>query len=250
MLTHPHLSQFVLPEFIPYIKSAIKLCNDNNTADVLEIKSFVDDTITANNPVEAAYAYQKDSPYTIKIEARDMRRDRGVVGIRAECFAKINHFDPAIVAAAETVLHCYDKYGKRIQDLSLVIETEIIDQLINDFENDTTVSAAITTLGLKPWVAELKAANKDFKEIYIERIKKYADKPSLPAHQLKPAAVVAFNELFKQIDSRNNIDKTGKYKMLIAQLNALTEQYNTAAKRRRKGGNGGEKNNDTDTPKA
>jgi Family of unknown function (DUF6261) len=248
MIKEPHFSKFVLPEFIPFVKGFAQLCKDNNAGNALAIDSFVTDTTTALNPVESAYAYQKDSPETIELDALDLRRDRAFMGIKTQALAMTYHFNAANASAGETILNCIKKYGKDVQLLALMIETETLDKLISDFENDILVKAAITTLQLTAWVAELKTANAAFNTKYLDRTKRYANQPSLPATKLKPAAVKAFEKLVKQIDSRNNIDTTGKYNTLISQLNALTEQYNTAATRRLSGG-GSSKTSKVDAPK-
>ena len=232
MLTQPHFAKFVLPEFIPYVKGFAQLCKDNNVGDDLAINSFIKDTSNAIAPVESAYAYQKDSPETMELEALDLRRDKAFMGIKTEALAKTYHFNSVFVKAAETVLNCIKKYGKSVQLLPLMIETETLDKLIDDFENDSLLKDAITALGLTDWVAELKAANTEFNTKYLDRTKRYANQPALSAFKLKPTAVAAFEALVKQIDSRNTIDTTGKYDTLISQLNALTDQANASANRR------------------
>lgn len=172
---------------------------------VKSIKPFVDGLGTTLQPIEVAYAYQKDSPQTKEIVASDLRRGRAFTGIKTEALAKTYHFDPIVVAAANTVLNCYKKYGKRVIDLDYNKESETLDQLINDFETDTVIKAAIATLGLTAWVAELKDANTKFKQKYIERTAQYATQPTEPAHKLRPAAVAAFDKLFAQINSRATI---------------------------------------------
>lgn len=236
LLVQPHFSKFSLLEFIPYGKSIQQICN-NNDPTTLQIKVYVDLFGTSLQPVAAAFAYQKDSPQTLQIVAEDLRRDRAYMGIKTEAVAKTYHFDDAVVAAANTILSCYKKYGDNVQLLEYNKESETIDQLIDDFEKDAIIKAAITLLDLGAWVAELKDANNKFKQLYLERTAQYATLPTEPAHKLRPAAKAAFDKLFAQINSRATIDETGKYNKLIAEANALTEQYNNNANR----GGGGSK---------
>lgn len=225
MLAKPLLRQFPLVFFIPYIKNVLSICNSNDATE-LSINTFVANLLATINPVESAFAYQKDSPITIALEALDLRRDRAFLGIKAEALAKTYHFDPVTVALGSTILHCFDKYGKDVQALAYQAETQVLDKLIVDFETDTNVTDAITKLGLITWVAELKVSNTSFNEKFLERNALYATKPSEPAFKLKPNAIIAYETLATQINSRNNIDNTGKYKTLIDQLNTLTKQYN------------------------
>lgn len=233
----PHIKSYSLLELLPFGKAYITVCTNNNPNNALSIKQFIDGFEKPLLDVGAAYAYQKDSPQTKDLIAEDIRRGRAFMGIKTEALAKTYYFDATIAKAADIVLACIKKYGKRVSDLDYNKETEVIDKLVDDFENDSTVKAAIATLGLTAWVAELKEANKLFKQKYLERTQQYASQPSKPAHELRPLAIAAFETLELQIRSRAVIDDKGKYDVLIAQLNALTQQYD--ANHNRGGSSGG-----------
>lgn len=231
MFTKTPLKRFYINEFITYLKSIAQICIDAGAA-TLNIDAVNNAVLAAAQQVEAAYAYQKDSPITLELETLDIRRDDALMGIKgvAEGFAK--HFDAAHKAAANAILTCFNKYGTGIIDLNYNAESEVVDKIVHDFETDATLIAALNLLGCTTWVAELKSANTGFKTKFLERNTQYASQPQQSSTQLKPLAIAAYNNLIKNIDSRNTLDTTGKYTQLIQKINSLTEQYNETVARR------------------
>jgi hypothetical protein len=231
MFTKAIIKRYYLSELISYLKAIVQLCTDAG-ASALQIDVVTTALQNATKPVEAAYAYQKDSPVTIELETHDMERDNDVLGIKSVVDGYAKHFDPAIVAAANVIIACFNKYGNNIARLTYNAESEVVDKLIADFETDPKVVAALATLGITSWVAHLKASNNSFKAKYLERTTQYASQPQQSALALKPAAIAAYEKLIKHIDSRNTLDDTGKYTGLIQKIDALTDQYNTTVQRR------------------
>jgi hypothetical protein len=234
MLVQPHFSKFTLPELINYFKGYYSFSNDNNKANGLSLAAFIALANKGLLPMEAAYAYQKDSPETQELIASDTLRDEDLVGILLYAESFTHHFNPVFRAAAHTIINCFNNYGKRIHKLAYAIETEIVSKLVNDLENDTVISAAVTTLNLGDWVTHLKNTNSRFSDKYIARTQAYATKPAQPATALKPAAILAFTALEQQINSNSNpeIDTEGKFVKLVNELNAHTNLYNTNAAKR------------------
>lgn len=236
-MTTPKFKRYHLAEFIAYNKALVQIIVDAN-AVTLKLDAANAALQTANQQVEAAFAYQKDSPITQQLETLDMERDACVVGISIVADGFSRHFDTATQAAANTLLTCYNKYGNKIADLNYNAETEVVDKLVADFETDTTIAAALTKLGLATWAAHLKTANANFKAKYIERTTQFANQPAQSALQLKPLAIEAYKKLITRIESFNNLDDTKLlYKTVIDNINQLTLQYNTTAARRSGGGN-------------
>jgi hypothetical protein len=242
LLENNLIRSYSLLELLPFGKSVITICNNRNTANVLQLDEAINGFKTPLADVETAFAYQKDSPQTKELVAIDIRRDRAFNGIKANAHSFSYSNIAANAAASEVIASCIKKYGKKIIDLEYNKESETLDQLIIDFENDTAVVAALATLGLVAWVAELKAANELFKQKYIDRTQQYANQPAQPAYLLRPLAIAGYNNLVLQINSRSVVDGTGKYDVLIGELNALSDQYDANYNR------GNSTNNNPPTP--
>jgi hypothetical protein len=231
----PKLRSYHLSELITYNKAVINLITNAN-AVTLKLEAASNALQTVNNKVDAAYAYQKDSPITLELEQIDAQRDAAVVGINLVANGNSRHFDASNANAANAILSCYNKYGSSIANLNYNAETGVIDSLLNDLETDATLVAATTLLNLSTWVAHLKTTNNNFKEKYAARTAQFASQPAETAFALRPQAIEAYKKLIKRIESLNNLDEAGTYTTLINNINTLTQQYNTTAERRSSGG--------------
>ncbi|MDI9363499.1 MAG: DUF6261 family protein [Flavobacterium sp.] len=225
MITKANTSRYLLGNLINFIKNIIAIVSGNAIV-AQEVKTFTDPLQAKHLQIDAAYAYQKDSPESKVIEASDVRRDAAFMGIKTVANGFLLHFDEAKQLAAKAILACIAKYGKNVQAQSDTTESTILDKLVADFETNPILIAALATLGITSWVAELKAANVEFNTNFLERNKKYTLKPKESASELKPQVIKAYEALMVQISSRNNIDTTGKYTPMVNELNALIAQYN------------------------
>ncbi|MFC4231052.1 DUF6261 family protein [Parasediminibacterium paludis] len=235
MITKATTSRYLLGDFINFIKNILVIITGNAIV-ASEIKTFTEALQAKHLQIDAAYAYQKDSPESKEIETQDVRRDVAFMGIKTVANGFAMHFDEAKRQAAKAILACIAKYGKDIQVQSDTTETTILDKMVTDFETDPILVAACETLGITSWVGELKAANQKFNAKFLERNKKYALKPKESASELKPQVTKVYEALMVQIDSRNNIDTTGKYTPLVNEINALIAQHNNKVTARESSG--------------
>jgi Family of unknown function (DUF6261) len=231
MFTKAKIKLYHIGELVAFFKALSQICTDAGAA-ALNIDVASATNLAAAKQVEAAFAYQKDSPLTIEIENLDIARDHCVVGIKLVADGFSHHFDVTLKAAANTILTCYNKYGSGIDRLNYNAETEVVDKLVNDFKTDATVVNALAKLNCTTWVDELKTQNDSFKTKYLARNAQFANHPSQSAGELKPLAVTAYEALLKRIDSLHTLDTTGKYTTLINNMNTLIGQYNTTVAHR------------------
>lgn len=177
----------------------------------------------------------------------DDRRDKDLVGIKASAKAALNHRNPAKVAAAELIINTMNSFDHNIPKLSLAVQTETVVKLVDKFENDPAVKAAMDLLGLTEWVAPLKATNQEVSDKYIGRAREAGDKPDTNFLEQRPAAEAICLLLFKMIDAKNTLDDEHKLDPLVAQLNEIISKANqTVAQRKGRGGKGVE--TDTSNP--
>jgi hypothetical protein len=235
MITKATTARYLLGDLINFIKNIIAIVT-GNTIVAQEVTTFMDALQAKHVQIDAAYAYQKDSPESKEIEAQDVRRDVAFMGIKTVATGFLSHFEESKRLAAKAILDCIAKYGKDIQVQSDTTETTILDKMVTEFETDPILIAAFATLGITSWIAELKSANQTFNAKFLERNKKYTLKPKESASELKPQVVKAYEALLVQISSRNNIDTTGKYTPLINELNALVAQFNNKVTARESSG--------------
>lgn len=176
--------------------------------------------------LDAYFMLERGSILTDDLVALDARRDDALVGIRTVALGYARHFTPATKAASERILACIDKYGSTIQNQNMLAETETLRNLIADFETDAPVTAALTTLNLMPWVAELKAANSEFNQVYLQRTQEAGEKPGDSMATKRKPAVDAYRKLIKTLDAKNTLDPTPALTSLMKNLNELIDKYN------------------------
>jgi hypothetical protein len=242
MITKSYITRYLLSDLINFIKNILTICTGSTIAKQ-EVKNFMDVLQEKYGQIDAAYAYQKESPESQEIEAEEAKRDTAWIGIKTVVKGYTLHFDDTIKKAANLILACMEKYGKDVQRQSDTTETTIIEKFVAELENDTALAAAIATLNLGSWVAELKNANIAFNTKFLERNKKYSLKPKESATELKPTLIAAYETLALQIGSRNNIDTTGKYTTLVNELNTLVGKYNAKVVARDASGGTSKSNN-------
>lgn len=173
------------------------------------------------------YALARKNGNTEVLEELDERRDKAIIGIKNLTEAYLNHFDNLKVNAAKNILIAYEKYGKRIDKLSYLAETEALRSFINDFDIDSALKANATLLNLTDWLLELKAANEDFNSVYLNRNKELAEQPDQNLKNLRGPALEDFTLFYNLVTAYNTINPNTDYAKLLAELNELLIKYNS-----------------------
>ncbi len=172
------------------------------------------------------YALARKNGNTEVIEELDEKRDKALIGIKGLTEAFLNHFNILKVNAAKNILIAYEKYGKRIDKLSYLAETEAVRSFVNDFDTDTTLKANATLLDITDWILELKTANEDFNSVYLNRNKELAEQPDQNLKNLRKPAFDDFNSFYNLVSAYNTINPNTDYAKLLSELNELLLKYN------------------------
>ncbi len=190
--------------------------------------------------------YQLDatSPLTQEVLNADVRRDDAVTGIRLLAEGYAHHFNNDKRMAGQRLMHAISIYGeviaKAYQD-----ETAAITNLLEDFDAKQELVDAIGTLELGEWKGELKVANLAFNQKYGERTAATAAADTgTNIVELRKPAINAWYALRDQIAANYTVTKgAAPWSTVVAQLNALIDQYNATLARR-----GGSSDDDDGTP--
>ena len=181
----------------------------------------------AFKPMDIVYALEKGSPLSIKIEETDERRDDAISGIKLAEEGYLKHFDLNVKASADIVLRAINKYGSTIATQNYVTETASIKSVVEDFEAAGPLKDAITLLNFTTWVAELKAANILFNELYLQRNEQLSQKPSEDLKTLRVAAKTAYESFILFLSASQKLKPSADLDKLVAEVNTLLEKYNT-----------------------
>ena len=194
------------------------------------------------NALKNVYAKEKGSPLSIQVEQQDERRDKAITGIKLTCEAQLRHFTAANVAAADVVLRCMAKYSPNIAKESYLKETEMLRNLVVDFEAAGAVKDALALLGLTAWVAEMKDANEQFNTVYLARNAEISQGPQSNATDMRLPVREHYEGLIKVIAALETLDPSPALEGMVKEANGITAQYQLLIDRR---GNKGSTDGDT-----
>ena len=161
-------------------------------------------------------------------------RDDAITGIDLYLDALSRHNDIAIRTNANVLLQEIKLYGTGIARLSYQNETATITSIVDKFNNDVALKAAVMALPLLPdWVAALKTANSLFDTKYVARaVEQGAASPdTIRAKRLE--AMQAYYDLRDMINGYATTTKGAvPYSATIDSINALVDDYNTTINQR------------------
>ena len=181
----------------------------------------------AFKPMDIVYALEKGSPLSIKIEETDERRDDAITGIRLAADGYSHHFDLNYKAGADLIFRAINKYGSNIAKQNYMQETASINSLVADFEVAGPLKDAITLFGFTAWVAELKAANILFIELFLQRNEQLSQKPAEDLKTLRVAAKAAHDSFLLFLTASEKLNPSADLAKLVGEINSLLEKYNT-----------------------
>ena len=225
MITKPLFQNFRNSEFVQFLNDSVTICKQQNVG-TLKLTEQVGDMDTKTIAINAVFKITQGSAITEEIVGLDQVRDNNLIGIHAYTDGLTYHFIPATQLAAKAILASFDKYGKKLYLLNYQAETSTINSLINDWTVDSKLAAAIVTLKLTDWQAELKRSNDLFNVTFMSRVNEKASANDIKFFELRKASTLSFKEVVKHIEARATIATDKAYEPLIKSLNVLIEKYN------------------------
>jgi hypothetical protein len=166
----------------------------------------------------------KKSDYTQQIVDADQRVDRCITGMRAVINGALHHFDPAVVAAAQSLYNRLQTF-RNIAQKSYEEETAAVNLLIAELNSDVYADK-VALVGLTSWVAELTAAEIAFEQLLNLRNNETAHKPQGRLRDIRHEIDGSYHGIIARISAAATMDDTGAYNEFIAQLNANIAYFN------------------------
>jgi hypothetical protein len=138
--------------------------------------------------------------------------------------AALHHFDPNIVAAAQSLSLRLKTFGE-IQAKSYEEEAAAIEILLDELQS-TEYEAKVALLGLTPWISELEAAVNEFKYLLKLRNAEYAGKPQQRLREVRQQIEAVYRNIIDRIHSTDILDDAGTCTEFILRLNAQIVYFN------------------------
>ncbi len=165
-----HFSRLHNPEHLRFYKDAYGFMQADATVKAAMATALAKMQVPLARE-EALFEPDNASPLTPELLGLDDTRDHYMTGISTASEGFTNHFDPAMSAAASTILHSIEVYGgvRDINRMSYSAQTTTLENLINDWATKPALTAALNTLGFSTWAGALKTVNQAFLTKYNQR---------------------------------------------------------------------------------
>ncbi len=170
-----------------------------------------------------------------ELEMKDELRDDRLRGLNYLLVAFINHPDPEIRAAAETIEAVFDKYGLSIVRKSYGVESALVNSLLIDLEDEALAASIAKIPGCAEIIAGLKMAQADFEETRITYEEdKGKEGMEESATTIKKAVLAIINDqVVVYLRAMSQVDP-GLYGDLTRTLNEIISESNIQVKKRTK----------------
>lgn len=234
MIDTPHLPFYRNSEFMQYMKMVATTVGQYDT-NALKINTQHAALNSAIDAMNTAFKQSTKSELTKVLEDLDNRRDDALKGLLLFFESMVCHFEDEKSKAGNLLADSMNKYGRSISKLAYLDETNVIDNLVEDWETVGKLKEAIALLKLGPWVSELKKINTEFTNIYNERMEAKAALPKEKVAEMRDACVSAYRELVRYIEAFAIAIPHVDYQKMADKLNVLTQSLNTTIDKRKKG---------------
>ncbi len=225
MITSAKIQHYRNASFLSFLSNVVSICNKFDT-EALKIKPVVTTLATGVHSLELVFSASRKSNNTQTLTALDARRDIATFSVQSIAEVYTKHFDKDYQEAAKTIVGIFAKYGKRIDKQTYREQTSTTQSLLHDFENSTLVMAALSKLHLSDWVQELKQANEEFNQVFLQRNQELAEQPEQSFSTLRVASTEHYHKLIEILKAFDVINPNGEYERLLKELNELILKYN------------------------
>ncbi|MDR3235659.1 MAG: DUF6261 family protein [Prevotellaceae bacterium] len=166
----------------------------------------------------------RKSDYTVQIADADHRVDRTITGMRELVVSAMHHFDPAVVAAAQSLYNRFQAFGD-IAKKSYEEETAVVNLLIVDLNNPDYLPK-VNLVGMLPWVHELVNAETAFEELLAQRNVADSQKPDGRLKDVRREIEDVYRQMTERIAAAAIMDATPATDAFIAELNTKIAYFN------------------------
>jgi len=229
-----HLHWLRNSDYLQYMTNYLRFYEDNDPV-ALGVEDEFNALTAKAAEIDVVFKQDQASALTEEIANLDALRDKYLVGIAAVAKGYFNHYDESKVQMGKKIDHHISVYGGTASAIGverLQGQTATLKSLIDDFQNNPELSAALTTLGLMDWVGQLELANNSLDDAYVDRAKEKGDMPADKIKDLRLEGNALYYALREMMKSRAHIaGYAAPYDVLITGTNSLTQMYNDALAR-------------------
>ena len=224
MIKTPMLSKYDNTQFCAFFLSVLKVLENHNDINLTAHLLPLENTVKA---LSRGQSIERDNLITAAIKAADTRRDHAFLGIKKTVEGHLTHFETEKRDAAKLLSRNFKKFGN-ITRLPYNNASSSFNSLLRDWQTPD-LTAALAVLGLSQWREELKAAQAQFADLYLDRIESESLKTAPPITKLRPDAVRVYHNLATLLTAFAQITPH-VYEPMINELNQIIQEANRQVK--------------------
>lgn len=180
----------------------------------------------------------RKSAYTPEMKQADTGRDYSQSATLGLINIYQHHYDPDLQKQAITLYPVYNFFKNKTQ-IGFEEQTGVADNLVQELESDK-YKAAVESLGLKGWVADLKAKNQVCKNLSTTRIAETGERNTSPKlEESRSLSEKAYKDLVTRLNALAEVNGDAEYLALFSWWNALIDRYRLIISNRLGAGKGG-----------
>lgn len=216
-------------EFVQFTDNVLSIVRKNDPV-TLKIEPQAGHLEERYNVLKKLFIIDQGNAITQEIQQYDAHRDNDLIGINLAVDAYERHFAEEKRKASALLRKLLDKYGRDLYKRSYPEETAGIRNMTDEIRKSPKLTAAVATLGLTEWFADLDQVNNLFDKKYLERNEAYAEAPKEKFADVRKETEEAYEEMIKHLNAHSVINPDKAYDKVIAQIDQLTKSYNQSAR--------------------
>lgn len=224
-LSHLHNAEFCsfMSDILTFIKKANK--DLDLQKESLELNMLLEhfNRIWGKNNV---------SSYTQKVNELDKKRCASFTGMGQCLRGYTKHYDKNIKLASEIIMESIESMGKRIVYRNFQAKTSTFSLLLSAWQENPKFIEAIETLSMSGWVNHLAELNREFEEVFMERLSAQAAKPDMNLSDVRLELTSVYRMISRKVEAYCVLGNE-KADALIVRMNRLIAEYNKELNRRK-----------------
>lgn len=200
--------------------------------DALHLKKSFKRLSDCMPAVEKIRAQESKSEHSKNLQELDEERDAILRAINNQAVNYANINIASIKTNVEILNRFLDKHGRDIATDTYNAETKRIDDMIDDYENNSTTKAAIVALNMAFLFDQLKELNTEFAKTFMLRTEEAATTEKVETLKIRTETDKALTIFFNGIEFLSTEYDNLDYIALANELNDLLMHYRILLKAR------------------
>lgn len=223
MLRNSEFVQFYDDVLEIYVRSGLE------APKLQTVINSMDDNYTT---LKHVFIVKSGSAITEELTKLDDKRDTCLNGIVEVCDGYAKHYISDKKEAATTLSNFLHSYGAGVARLSYQSETSTLNDIVDKVKNNASLSKAANALGLMEWFDKMLTYNQEFNTVYLNRVQEQSEVEDVSMLDLRNQLMSDYKNMLNLLEAYTFLDDTGKFQLVVDNLNVLIEDYKKLLKLR------------------